>query len=105
MKCIKFITLIGFLIIILNGCSSFTEAGKVLRNEKVQSTDEFLVKKKKPLRQPPDFETIPEPGSTNNLEQNKSSIKEILKKSNNKSNKSPSPSSSIEDSIINQIKK
>ena len=46
MKCIKFITLIGFLIIILNGCSSFTEAGKVLRNEKVQSTDEFLVKKK-----------------------------------------------------------
>ena len=40
----------------LIGCSSFSEAGKVLRNEKVKSTDEFLVKKKDPLILPPDYE-------------------------------------------------
>ena len=33
-------------IILLSACSSIEEAGKVLRNEKINSTDEFLVKKK-----------------------------------------------------------
>ena len=41
----------------------FKEAGKVLRNEKIKTTDEFLVKKKEPLVLPPDYEKIPEPGS------------------------------------------
>ena len=29
----------------LNSCGGFKEAGKVLRNEKTTTTDEFLVKK------------------------------------------------------------
>ena len=48
-------------LLLLNNCSSFSEAGKVLRNEKVRTTDEFLIEKKEPLTQPPDFDTIPEP--------------------------------------------
>ena len=38
-----------YLIIItlaLTSCNSLSEAGKVLRNEKVNTNDEFLVKKK-----------------------------------------------------------
>ena len=42
---------------------SFKEAGKMLRNEKIITTDEFLVEKKQPLVLPPNYEKIPEPGS------------------------------------------
>ena len=40
------ITLIFIIIFLLNSCGGFKEAGKVLRNEKTRTTDEFLVKKK-----------------------------------------------------------
>ena len=36
---------------------------KVLRNEKIKTTDEFLVEKRDPLVFPPDFDKIPEPGT------------------------------------------
>ena len=52
-----------FIFLTLASCSSLTEAGKVLRNEKTNTTDEFLVKKREPLVLPPDFKDIPEPGS------------------------------------------
>ena len=45
----------------LVSCSSMKEAGQVLRNEKVKTNDEFLVKKKQPLILPPNYEKIPEP--------------------------------------------
>ena len=60
--------LIIFLYITLTSCSSFKEAGKVLRNEKVKTTDEFLVKKREPLVLPPNFKDLPEPGQTVNDE-------------------------------------
>ena len=41
----KIIIFIIFLILALKSCSSMKEAGQVLRNEKVKTTDEFLVKK------------------------------------------------------------
>ena len=41
----NFILLVSF-IIILTSCNSLKEAGKVIRNEKTMSTDEFLVKGK-----------------------------------------------------------
>ena len=47
---------------LLTSCGGLSEAGKVLRNEKVKTTDEFLVKKRNPLVLPPNFEEIPEPG-------------------------------------------
>ena len=45
------------LIILLNSCG-FKEAGQVLRNEKIRTTDEFLVKKREPLVLPPDYENV-----------------------------------------------
>ena len=46
-----------------------------LRNEKINSTDEFLVKKKDPLILPPDFDKIPTPGAMSNDEDNKKNLK------------------------------
>jgi hypothetical protein len=86
-------------------CSGFSEAGKVLRNEKTNTTDEFLVKKKKPLILPPDFETLPKPGSINdNTNNDKDKIKKILK-APNQVNKNTSQSSSTEKSILEKIRK
>ncbi len=63
------IKLLVIIILFLNACSGFSEAGKVLRNEKIKTTDEFLVKKRDALVLPPDFEEIPEPESqSKNLE-------------------------------------
>ena len=93
-------------LLVLNNCSSFSEAGKVLRNEKVRTTDEFLIKKNEPLTQPPDFDTIPEPGSTENkAEKEENSIESILSSNTSKPENTSSSSSSTEESILNQIKK
>ena len=43
----------------LSSCGSFSDAGKVLRNEKITNTDEFFIKKRAPLVLPPDYEKIP----------------------------------------------
>ena len=106
MKKINLTTLLLSSIFILNWCSSFSEAGKVLRNEKVRTTDEFLIKKKEPLTQPPDFETIPEPGSIESkAEKQESSIEQILKTTPSTENQSSTQYSSTEESILNKIKK
>ena len=70
----KKILSILFLPLILLSCTSLQEAGKVLRNEKINSTDEFLVKKKEPLVLPPDFNKIPEPGSLSKKKRTKMRI-------------------------------
>jgi len=41
--------------------ASCGDVGKILRNEKMRTTDEFLVKKKEPLVLPPNYKEIPEP--------------------------------------------
>jgi len=46
MNFIKLLILSFILSIILNSCASLSEAGKVLRNDKTRSSDEFLIKKK-----------------------------------------------------------
>ena len=102
----KKILLTLFLPVILLSCASFEEAGKVLRNEKIKSTDEFLVKKKEPLVLPPDFNKIPEPGSLSKKkeEENEDRIKKILKVPSTKETKENN-SSSVEDTIIDKIRK
>ena len=100
----------NFLIIltslVLLSCSGLQDAAKVLRNEKIKSTDEFLVKKKEPLVLPPDYSKIPEPGSLSKKKVNKDEdrIKKILKSpSSNKPKENKS--SSVEDTIIDRIRK
>ena len=91
--------------IFLYSCQGLSDAKKVMENQKVISTDEFLVKKKNPLVLPPDFEKIPEPGT---LKQDKKSEKQKLEKILNveiNENNVKDEASSSEQSILNQIRK
>ncbi len=100
MKKINFLILLLFLFI-----TSCGNVGKILRNEKIENTDEFLVKKKDPLILPPDLDKVPEPGAiSENRKKNKDSIREIIKKNDNTKVKSNS-SSSIEESILKRLPK
>jgi len=106
MKSIKYLVIFLILSGILNGCSSFSDAGKALRNEKTKSTDEYLIKTKNPLIQPPDFETMLEPGVVKNTKKgDENKIKKLLKNPQTQPSKSGSKTTSTEKSIINQIKK
>ena len=91
--------------IFLYSCQGLSDAKKVMENQKVITTDEFLVKKKNPLVLPPDFEKIPEPGT---LKQDKKSEKQKLEKIFNveiNENNIKDEASSSEQSILNQIRK
>tara|TARA_E500000178_G_scaffold312304_1_gene328853 strand:+ start:2707 stop:3009 length:303 start_codon:yes stop_codon:yes gene_type:complete len=84
-------------------CSGIKEAGSVLRNEKVKSTDEFLIKKKDPLILPPNFEEIPKPGALEKKDKKEDEkIKKILKTPSKISNNN---SSTVEDAILEGIRK
>ncbi len=105
MKKFNIIFLFGSAVLVLTSCGGFSDAGKVLRNEKTTTTDEFLVKKKEPLALPPDHSQIPEPNSLEKKsanEQNK--INKIFKIQENNNSKQKK-SSSIEKLIIDQINK
>ena len=90
---------------ILSSCQGVKDAGKVLRNEKIKTTDEFLIKKRNPLELPPDYENIPKPGSiSKNNGNDKEKIKEILKVPETQS-VTKNKNTSIEKSILNEIRK
>tara|TARA_B110001452_G_scaffold5843_1_gene5472 strand:+ start:108 stop:422 length:315 start_codon:yes stop_codon:yes gene_type:complete len=92
------------LTLFLYSCSSLSDVGKTLRNEKIRTTDEFLVKKREPLSLPPDYKKLPEPKQNNSAKkENKDNISEILKIPETQSTKNKS--SSVEQSIINEISK
>ena len=94
-----------FLILFFVFLISCGNVGKVLRNEKIETTDEFLVKKKDPLILPPDYDNVPEPGSiSKNKKKEKESLREILKNKENTKVKS-STSSSVEQSILKRLPK
>tara|TARA_B100000767_G_C19711541_1_gene513034 strand:- start:950 stop:1252 length:303 start_codon:yes stop_codon:yes gene_type:complete len=91
------------LFFLLHACSGFTEAGKILRNEKKASTDEFLVKKKQPLVLPPEYDKIPEPGSMKKQEAEEDNLKKILKAPKEMNVKKKE--TSTENSILENIRK
>jgi len=91
----------------LTSCGALSDAGKVLRNEKKDTTDEFLVKKREPLVLPPDYDKIPAPNSKSDKDiqnSNENKIKKILENKEDK-NSVGKKSSSTEESILKQIKK
>ena len=107
MNFIKLLILLSSFSVVLNSCSSLSEAGKIMRNEKVATNDEFLIEKKGALTQPPDFQKMPEPGSMEDKSRSKkNSIEEIIKtKKTNSPGESQTKSSSTEETILRQIKK
>lgn len=94
-----------FFTLIFTSCQSFKDAGKVLRNEKITNTDEFLIQKRKPLVLPPDFNKLPEPGTKVGAnEKDEKKIQEILNfpREEVDTNKKKS---SAEESILEKIRK
>ena len=93
-------------VILLNhSCGTIKEGFK---NQKKNSSDEFLVEKKSPLVMPPDYSELPEPNSENNQTQTKeNSIKNLVtneQKITNSSNMESSESRDIEESLLDKIK-
>ena len=97
----KKIYIIFIFYFLLANCGGLDDAKKVLRNEKIKSTDEFLVKKKDPLVLPPDYKNIPKPGENTLTKKNDQKIKNILKVEEEETDKKNS--SSVEDSILKKI--
>jgi len=95
---IVFFMMLSFLI---TSCESIREG---LTGSKKQSTDEFLVKKKDPLVLPPDFENLPNPTERQVSVEEMTSFEKTLKKQTI-SESSSATENSVEESILNQIKK
>ena len=93
-----------FIVFHLYSCGTMSEAGKVLRNEKIKTTDEFLVKKRQPLVLPPDYDTLPIPGTIKREVDTKNDINKILKIPNQSGTPKSNPTS-VEQSILNKIGK
>ena len=91
------------LLFMLSACGGLSDAKKVLKNEKIITTDEFLVKKREPLVMPPNYEEILKPGTKKQKENEGENLKKVLK--GPKSDTGKNKSSSIEDSILNRIRK
>ena len=103
MKKIKSIFILSFLIFAFSSCGGgFKDARKVLTNEKITTTDEFLIKKRGPLTLPPDYDKLPEP-RTRKQSKDQKKIDDILKMEKEKSN-SGKNSLSLEKSILDKIR-
>ena len=88
------------LLTLISSCSGFSEAGKVLRNEKVTTTDEFLIEKRGPLSIPPNVMELPKPKNKGTNKNDSNSAKKTSEQnSNNNKNKS-----SLEKLILEEIK-
>ena len=105
----KFIKIskILFLLFFLHSCGSVGEA--LQGKKRSDQGDEFLIDKKNPLAMPPDFDKLPEPGeanvkSINEVDNNQSKIKKLIKNSNNENISNSGETSSIESSILKKIK-
>ena len=104
MKIFKKLILLSF-IYILTSCGTLKEGFK---NQKKDSSDEFLVEKKSPLIMPPDYNELPAPNAaTNQSLSEENSIKNLVtneEKNTNTSNANSSESRGLEESLLEKIK-
>ena len=102
MKKISSILLFVIVLFTFQSCQTVKEG---FTSQKKKSTDEFLVEKKSPLVMPPDFNELPLPKISENIEENESEndIEKLI--SNNKSSESSGvQDKNFENSIIEKIK-
>ena len=88
------------LVIFVASCESLKSVKRGLTGEKLNSTDEFLVKKKDPLILPPDFENLPTPDEENDTSEEILVFENVLETSTEDSSSIPS---SDENSILKKI--
>ena len=107
MKNFKFLFVYLLILLPLTSCGTIKEGFSM---QKKDNTDEFLVEKKNPLKLPPNFDELPIPNSSNNLEQNEENneIKDIISNTENSSKDSNNASNeniSLEKILLDKIKK
>ncbi len=89
------------LILLLTSCGT---AKKAFSNQKKNSSDEFLVEKKAPLVMPPDYGDLPIPENSEVTEkQNINEIEKLIK--NNEQGNISNSNSSLEENLLDKIKK
>ena len=106
-KLFKNISYIILILITLNGCQSVKDG---LTGQKKNNTDEFLIQKKNPLIQPPEFDKLPKPYNGSKIDEDKAGdidFSGILTEKKNKtkiSSNSQKSNISLEKSILEKIK-
>ena len=106
MKNFKVVVLFILILTTLNSCGTVKEA---FSSQKKNSTDEFLVEKKNPLKLPPDFDELPIPNQDNNQQNNdEDALKELLITSEDstkdKLENSDSKNDTLEKQLLEKIK-
>ena len=94
-----------FIFIFLSNCQGLSDFKKTMRGEKVNTTDEFLIKKKDPLILPPQYDELPLPKSGDFQEKKENTVKSILKTGKNSETKKSSSISSLEKKILEELRK
>ena len=98
MKKIRSILFLVIVFFTLQSCQTVKEG---FTSQKKKSTDEFLVEKKSPLVMPPDFNELPLPKTSENIEEN--DIEKLIS-NNNSPESSGVQDKNFENSIIEKIK-
>ena len=94
-----------FIFIFLSNCQSLSDFKKAMTGQKVNTTDEFLIKKKDPLILPPEYDKLPLPKSSDFQEKKENTVKSILKTGKNSEIKKNSSMSSLEKKILEELRK
>ena len=94
-----------FIFIFLSNCQGFSDFKKAITGQKVNTTDEFLIKKKDPLILPPQHDKLPLPKSSDLQEKEDNTIESILKTGKNSEIKKNSSMSSLEKKILEELRK
>ena len=94
------------IIFLLNSCQNVKDALEGKRRSK--TGDEFLIEKKNPLALPPNFEDLPEPVDTIEVNEtseseNEDDLQKIIAQSEDGSNQEINNSGSLEGSILQEI--
>jgi len=100
----KIICLITLIFLVTSCANTWDSVKRGVTGAKQKSTDEFLVQKKDPLVLPPDYENLPTPSDRVAAKEVLSSFEKTLRKTSSIESLS-SEDSSIEDSILKQIRK
>ena len=104
MKKIRSILFLVIVIFTFQSCQTVKEG---FTSQKKKSTDEFLVEKKSPLVMPPDFNELPLPKISENIEEEENESGNNIEKlisNNNSSESSEVQDKNFENSIIEKIK-
>ncbi len=94
-----------FIFIFLSNCQGLKNFKKAMTGQKINTTDEFLIKKKDPLILPPQHDKLPLPKSSDLQEKKENTVKSILKSGKNSETKKSSSMSRLEKKILEELRK